>query len=131
MVSFLSSTSQPPYPRHFYEHLYQGPIDVTTDNMPQLFDILLSDIDENVLQNEISTMLGSSYLSETPHLTTPHTTIDGIMFGEHDRVLFPLVLRFPNKASSIVVHFLYNSGSPFTFLSEEVCGIPKHFTCNH
>jgi hypothetical protein len=104
--------------------------DVTPDNMPQLFDVPLSDIDENILRNEISTALGSAYLSETPHLTTPHTTIDGIMFGEHDRILFPLVLRFPNKSSSIVVHFIYHSGSPFTFLSEEVCGIPKHFTCN-
>ncbi|OXV08941.1 hypothetical protein Egran_03296 [Elaphomyces granulatus] len=128
MVSFLSSTSQPsavkdagPYPCHFYEHLYQGPIDVTPDNMPELFDILLSDIDENVLQNEISTALGSAYLSKTPHLTTPHTTIDGIMFGRHRRVLFPLVLRFPKKSSSMVVHFIYDSGSPFTFLSEEAC----------
>jgi hypothetical protein len=81
--------------------------DVTPDNMPQLFDVPLSDIDENILRNEISTALGSAYLSETPHLTTPHTTIDGIMFGEHDRVLFPLVLRFPNKSSSIVVHFIW------------------------
>jgi len=51
---------------------------------------------------------------------SPNHTIDGIMFGEHDRVLFPLILRFPNKSSSIVVHFIYDSGSPFTFLSEEV-----------
>ena len=53
------------------------------------------------------------------------------MFGKHNRIFFPLILRFPNKPSSIVVHFLYDSGSPFTFLSEEVCGIPKYFTCSH
>ena len=127
MVSFLSQPlavkdAGPYHPRtaHFYEHLYQGPIDVTPDNMPQLFDVPLSDIDEHLLRNEISKALGSDYLSETPHLTTPHTTIDGIMFGEHDRVIFPLVLRFPHKPSSLVVHFLYDSRSPFTFLSEEV-----------
>ena len=59
MVSFLSQPSAVkdagPYhnicPRtaHFYERLYQGPIDVTPDNMPQLFDVLLSDIDEDIL----------------------------------------------------------------------------------
>ena len=99
--------------------------------MPELFDIVLSDVDENLLHNEILTALGSAYLSETPHLTSPHATVDGIMFGKHDRMLFPLVVRLPRKSSrSYVIHFLYDCGSPFTFLSQEVCGVPKHFTCN-
>jgi hypothetical protein len=95
--------------------------------MPDLFDILLSDIDEKLLHNEISTALGSAYLSETSHLTSPHATVEGIMFGKHKRVIFPLVVRFPRKSRSYVIHFLYDSGSPFTFLSQEVCGVPKHF----
>jgi hypothetical protein len=100
--------------------------------MPNLYDILLSDIDEKVLHDEISTALGSAYLSETPYLTSPHITVDGIIFGEHCRVLFPLVVRLPGKSRSYVIHFLYDSGSPFTFLSQEVCGVPtKHFTYNH
>jgi len=111
--------------------LYQGPIDVTPADMPELFDILLSDIDEKVLHNEISTALGSAYLSETPHLTSPYTTVNGIMFGIHNRVLFPLVVRLPRKLHSYVIHFLYDSGSPFTYLSQEVCGAPKHFICSH
>ena len=111
--------------------LYQGPIDVAPADMPELFDILLSDVDDNLLHNEISTALGSAYLSETPHLTSPHTTVDGILFGGHSRVLFPLVVKLFRKSPSYVVHFLYHSGSPFTFLSQEVCGVPKHFTCNH
>ena len=48
------------------EHLYQGPIDVTPDNMPELFDILLSDVDEDLLRNDISKALGSDYLSKAP-----------------------------------------------------------------
>jgi hypothetical protein len=88
--------------------------------MPDHFDILLSDVDEKLLHNEISTALGSAYLSETPHLTSPHTTVDGIMFGIHDRVIFPLVVNI-HKSRSYVTHFLYDSGSPFTFLSQEVC----------
>jgi len=120
---------------HYFElrpDLYPGPLNVTPAGMPSLFDILLTDVDEKVLHNEISTALGSAYLSETPHLTSPYATVDGIMFGEHFRVLFPLVVRLPGKKSrSYVIHFLYDSGSPFTFLSQEVCGVPTHFTCNH
>ena len=111
--------------------LYQGPIDVAPTDMPGLYDILLSDIDEKLLHNEISTALGSAYLSETPHLINPLATVDGIMFGKHDRVLFPLVVRFPRKSHSYVMHFLYDSGSPHTFLSQEVCGVPKYFTYSH
>ena len=111
--------------------LYQGPIDVAPTDMPDLYDILLPDIDEKVLHDEISTALGSAYLSETPHLTSPLPTVDGIVFGIYDRVLFPLVVRFPRKSHSYVMHFLYDSGSPHTFLSQEVCGVPKHFACSH
>ena len=111
--------------------LYQGPIDVTPADMPELFDILLSDIDEKVLHDEISTELGSAYLLETPHLTSPYTTINGIVFGDYHRVLFPLVVRLPRKPHSYVIHFLYDSGSPFSYLSQEVCGAPKPFTSSH
>jgi len=117
---------------HFLSLVDQGPIDVAPTDMPDLYDILLSDIDEKVLHDEISTALGSAYLSETPHLTSPHLTVDGIIFGKHCRVLFPLVVRLPGKSRSYVIHFLYDSGSPFTFLSQEVCGVPtRHFTYNH
>jgi len=116
---------------HFLSLADQGPIDVAPTDMPNLYDILLSDIDEKVLHNEVSTALGSTYLSETPHLTSPLATVDGIVFGMHNRVLFPLVVRFPRKSHSYVIHFLYDSGSPHTFLSQEVYGVPKHFTYSH
>jgi hypothetical protein len=122
-TSGLSHTSSDPY------H-YELPrpdlclIDVTPTEMPELFDILLSDVDEKVLYNEISTTLGLAYLSET-HLTSPHATVDGIMFGRHKRVLFPLVVKLRRKSCSYVVHFLFDSGSPHTFLSQEVCRVPN------
>ena len=126
-----SHTSSDP---HHYElprpDLCPGLIDVAPTDMPELFDILLTDINDKLLHNEISTALGSAYLSETPHLTSPHTTVNGIMFGKYKRVLFPLVVRLPRKSRSYVTHFVYNSGSPFTYLSKEVCGVPKHFTYN-
>ena len=130
MSSFLKDdpTGSPSHTDPDHNHylsradLYQGPIDVAPTDMPDLYDILLSDIDEKVLHNEISTALGSAYLSETPHLISPLATVDGIMFGRNDRVLFPLVVRLPRKSHSYVIHFLYDSGSPHTFLSQEVCG---------
>ena len=51
--------------------LYPGPIDTIPANMPELFDILLSDVDENLLHNEISTELGTPYLSDTPLTNSP------------------------------------------------------------
>ena len=112
--------------------LYHGPFDVAPADMASLFDILLFDVDEKVLHDEISTTLGSAYLSETPHLTSPHAAVDGILFGEYDRTLFPLVVKV-SKSRSYIIHFLFDSGSPFTFLSREVCGVlePKHFTCKY
>ncbi|OCK95778.1 uncharacterized protein K441DRAFT_74321 [Cenococcum geophilum 1.58] len=104
--------------------LYQGPIDVAPTDMPDLYDILLSDIDEKVLHNEISTALGSAYLSETPHLISPVATVDGIMFGIHDRVLFPLVVRFPRKSHSYVMHFLKNCYDALSPQSKRVISSP-------
>ena len=127
-------TGSPSHTDSDYNHFLSlaGPLDVAPTDMPDLYDILLPDIDETVLHNEISTALGSAYLSETPHLTSPLATVDGIMFGEYCRVLFPLVVRLFGKSRSYIIHFLYDSGSPFTFLSQEVCGVPtKHFTRNH
>ena len=118
---------------HYFDsrpEFYQGPLDVTPTEMPELYDILLSDIDDKVLHEEISLALGLAYLSETPHLTSPHATVDGIVFGKNKRVLFPLVVRVPRKSPSYVMHFLYDSGSPHTFLSKEVCEVPKHFICS-
>ncbi|OCK73433.1 hypothetical protein K432DRAFT_387401 [Lepidopterella palustris CBS 459.81] len=89
--------------------------------MLDLFNILLSDINKKVLRNKISTELGLAYLLETAHLTSPYTTVDGILFGRYNRVLFPLVVRFPRKSHSYIIHFVYGTRSPHTFLSKEAC----------
>ena len=127
MTSTGPSRLSPELPR---PDLYPGPIDTIPANMPELFDILLSDVDENSLNNEISTELGIPYLSDTPHLQAPLPTVDGIVFGDLHRVMFSLAVRFRNQPS-YNVHFLYDTGSPFTYLSVEVCGILKPFTYDH
>jgi len=110
-----------------------GPIDVAPVDIPELFDILLTDVDDTILYNEISTKLGLDYLSEASHLTSPQATVDGILHGRHSRVIFPLAVKLSRsrKSPSYFIHFVYDSGSPFTYLSKEVCGAPKHFICSH
>jgi hypothetical protein len=99
--------------------------------MPELYDILLSDVDEEILHDEISKALGQSYLSQTPALSEPIHNITGIVWGINSRVFFPMVVTLPRSHSpSYVVHFLYDSGCPHVFLSHKVRGVlePKHFT---
>lgn len=107
-----------------------GPIDVTPSEMPGIYDILLSDVDEEILFHEVSEALGLSYLSQTLPLSAPMENITGIVWGINSRVFFPLVVALPRAGSpSYVVHFLYVSGCPHVFLSHKVCGVlePKHF----
>jgi hypothetical protein len=87
--------------------------------MPDVFDIFLSDVDDKTLNNEISKAVGVDYLSEVQH-TQPSPTVNGIIFGKYKRVIFPLVVGRFRKPSSYVVHFLFDSGSPHTYLSKEV-----------
>jgi hypothetical protein len=95
--------------------------------MPNLYDILLSDIDDEILRNDISEALASPYLSETPHLSSPIPKVNGVVFGRLGRIFFPLVVAI-RGSPSYIIHFIYDSGSPFTFLSRQVCGVlePKH-----
>lgn len=94
-------------------------IDVDYNSMPDIFDILLSDVDDKTLNNEISKAVGATYLSEVQP-TKPSPTVNGIMFGKFKRIIFPLVVGIPRKPSSYVIHFLFDSGSPYTYLSKEV-----------
>jgi len=107
------------------------PLDVDPGAMsPNKYDILLTDVNEEDLKTEISTFLGSKYLSETSPLSSPQPTIHGILYGIYNRSFLPLVVAV-RKSPSVVVHFLFDSGSPFTYLSEEVCGVLEHFICDH
>jgi len=98
--------------------------------MPQLYDILLSDVDDEILHNEISKELGQAYLSRTPALSEPIRNITGTVWGENFRVFFPIVVALPRSDSpSYLIHFLFDSGSPHVFLSHKVRGVlkSKHF----
>jgi hypothetical protein len=98
--------------------------------MARDYDILLSDVSEENLQDEISKELGQAYLSRTPALSEPIRNITGIVWGDNFRVFFPIVVTLPRSNSpSYVIHFLFDSGSPNVFLSHKVRGVleSRHF----
>jgi hypothetical protein len=82
-MSFLkmSSVVRPPRPSIFL-------MDAIPFDIDNIFDIPLTDIDDKVLNNEISTALGVQYLSPTTQIN-PRATVNGIIFGKFKTRDFP------------------------------------------
>jgi len=79
----------------------------------QEFDILLTDIKgETIRKMEIG---GAKHLSETSSVAQP--TLNGTIFGDYSRVLVNAVLSA--KGRSINATMLVDTGSPYTFLTDE------------
>lgn len=94
-----------------------GPIDPGEDDK---FDILINDINLKVLLNGISDRLGHPYLSRVPdgEIVKPINIVNGILFGIHDRPFFSFPVLFNDE--SMYVHFLFDTASPATYVSNEV-----------
>ena len=83
---------------------------------PTDFDLLLTDVHSNELHHEISNMLGSTYLNDAEKDDISEAT--GIVWGPHNRIFVATVVRMGNKLKH--VHFLVDTGSPFTYICDEV-----------
>lgn len=83
---------------------------------PGDFDVLLTDVHSNELHHEISSMLGTSYLEDAE--SGPVIETRGIVWGPHNRVFVATVVKMGSRAKH--VHFLIDTGSPFTYLCDEV-----------
>ena len=101
-----------------------GPIDPGPVEDPNGFDVLVSDVDDPKLRKEISETLGFQYLSRAPIFPDqkPASEIQGILYGMHNRPFFPLVTTIEGQSRPRYVHFLFDSGSPYTYFSYEVSG---------
>jgi hypothetical protein len=88
--------------------------------MDQIFDVLLSDVDKNVLDEGISAALGVKYLSSAPD-DKFRSIVDGHIFGRNRRVVMPFIIS--NKKDPFFAHFIFDTGSAQTFVSLEVCGV--------
>ena len=67
-------------------------------------------------QNEISDMLGTEHLEETEDDIC--TEAKGVVWGPHNRIFIATVVKIGDKMRH--VHFLVNTGSPFTYMCDEV-----------
>ncbi|KAI9782616.1 MAG: hypothetical protein M1839_004862 [Geoglossum umbratile] len=106
-----------------------GPIDPEPVDDTKNFDVLVPDVNSLKLHGGISKMLGFEYLSrvpEPPEPQKPLSEIIGFLYGRH-RPFFSLATTLQDRGHPRYVHFLFDSSSPFTYLSYEAC---DHFFGN-
>ena len=81
---------------------------------PNLYDVLILDITASDL-TRIGEELGSIPLSEASAL--PSFPVRGILFGQSQRMFVPLIVS--KRSKSMHVNFLFDTGSPNTYLRQE------------
>jgi hypothetical protein len=87
---------------------------------PKDYDVLITDIDSNTLQSEISELVDIPYLKEATKDEADKTPIDihGFVYGWTFRMILPCVLGIQDKARW--VFFIVDSGAPSTYISTQV-----------
>jgi hypothetical protein len=80
--------------------------------MPDEYDVLISDIRETDFV-DIGSELGVQRLTRTEK-SKAFFPVDGIMFGGSTRIFIPLIVT--KREASIVVIFLFDTGSPNSYL---------------
>ena len=83
---------------------------------PADFDLLLIDVHSNELHHEISHMLNTVYLDDAESDSVREAF--GIVWGPHNRIFLATVVAMGGKLKH--VHFLVDTGSPVTFICDEV-----------
>jgi hypothetical protein len=104
--------------RFGYSNPLYSPLDVTPSDNPDLFDVIFTDVDHRVLHRGVSEELDCSYLSRAAKIPKPMPEINGILFGFHHRPFFALTTTY--EQTSYNLHFLFDTSSPFTYLSYDV-----------
>ena len=81
---------------------------------PSEYDVVITDISEGDIK-EIGEILSVAHLS--PVIGKPMFPVDGIMFGQNLRIFVPLIAM--KKTISINVNFLFDTGSPISYMRKE------------
>ena len=89
-----------------------SPLDATPS---ELFDVLLTDVDHRILHGGVSEKLGCTYLSRATKILKP---MPEILFGQHHRPFFAIGTTYEKISCNL--HFLFDTDSPFTYLSYDV-----------
>ena len=77
---------------------------------------LLSDVHSKDLHEDVSSQLRIAYLKDADKNSTSKSS--GIVYGPHNRVFVATVLRKGGRSK--YVHFLVDTGSPYTYICNEV-----------
>jgi len=87
---------------------------------PKDYDVLITDVDDNILRTEVSELVGIPYLKEATKDEANDKVRIGhcIIYGMKQRTIFPCIVSFLDKAHW--VFFIVDSGSPLTYLSVQV-----------
>ena len=83
----------------------------------KMYDLLLPDIRSKDIHEEISEKLRTKYLSDFYH-AVELKEVNGVVFGPYYRVFVSLPVKIMHETKN--VHFLLDTGSPKTFICEEV-----------
>ncbi len=81
---------------------------------PNVYDVLITDITPEDL-NRIADELQSTALTETS--VNPIFPVQGILYGPNHRIFVPLIVS--KRSKTINVNFLFDCGSPNTYLRSE------------
>ena len=86
---------------------------------PKDYDVLLTDIDHNTLDTEISRLAGIKYLTEATKEDTDIMArkVHGFFYGQKFRMIFPCVLG--HKGKGRWVYFIMDTGAPVTYISTQ------------
>lgn len=90
------------------------PLDPENYIPPSCYDVLITDIDDNDLRN-VAKELGLEQYSDTGEPAV--FPVDGKIYGRNHRLFVPLIVE--KKGKRIYVMFLYDTGSPYTYLRQE------------
>jgi hypothetical protein len=95
-----------------------GPLDKPSEYLsPDSYDVLISDIKPEQLPKEISRVMGIEYLSKVQRNSETWPVV-GKVYGVNKRILITLPVESSKSTDSVMVHFIFDTGSPATFIAK-------------
>ncbi|KAI9765903.1 MAG: hypothetical protein M1840_007044 [Geoglossum simile] len=87
---------------------------------PKDYDVLITDMNNDILESEISKLAGIPYLKEVKKYEADDMPFEltGFMYGEKFRPILPCLVSVRDKARW--VFFIVDTGAPLTFISNQV-----------
>lgn len=97
-----------------------GPV-TFPDFVPDAYDVMLTDVRKQDLEGGVSKVLCQKYLSE-PSDVSPSWPLRGTLYGMNHRIVVSAVVCKTCRNTKIFrnVHFIFDTGSRYTYLTKEV-----------